>query len=148
MATLIEKYLKKLLSTSSSGVIEIKRNELASEFDCVPSQINYVLRTRFNLEEGYVVESRKGGGGYVRIAKITIGDLPRELHDLQASTLSQKGAHGLIGQLLEGGLISSKEADLLMAITHRSVLGLSIAERDQLRARILKAALERIFRYK
>ena len=70
MATLsdsIERYLKGRLSKAVEGVIEIRRSEVAEQFDCVPSQINYVLETRFTPQRGYYVESRRGGGGYIRI---------------------------------------------------------------------------------
>lgn len=67
----IEYYLKKLIE-KYKGEVEIKRNQLANDFNCAPSQINYVLETRFPLEKGYVVESQRGGGGYVRIIRIKI----------------------------------------------------------------------------
>ncbi|MDR1568298.1 MAG: CtsR family transcriptional regulator, partial [Streptococcaceae bacterium] len=67
---MIEEYLKRLLE--ESGMIEIKRNELSLQFDVVPSQINYVIKTRFSLSRGYEVESKRGGGGYIRIVKIKV----------------------------------------------------------------------------
>ena len=68
----IEEYLKKLLSNSKNGILEIKRSDLAEIFMCVPSQINYVLSTRFSPNQGYMVESRRGGGGFVRIIKLSM----------------------------------------------------------------------------
>ena len=70
----IEQYLKELLSAANSGVLEIQRNMLSEYFHCVPSQINYVLSTRFTPAQGYLVESRRGGGGYVRIVSLQLDD--------------------------------------------------------------------------
>lgn len=64
---IIEAYLKQILHDEKT--IEIKRQEIAQRFDCVPSQINYVINTRFTVEKGYFVESKRGGGGYIRIKK-------------------------------------------------------------------------------
>lgn len=66
----IESYLKSLLSKSSDGWIEVRRKDIAELFDCVPSQITYVLNTRFSMRHGYLVESRRGGGGYIRICSL------------------------------------------------------------------------------
>ncbi|HOK71062.1 MAG TPA: CtsR family transcriptional regulator, partial [Bacillota bacterium] len=66
----IESYLKLLLDTGPHGFVEVQRRELAERFRCAPSQINYVLSTRFTVERGYVVETRRGGGGYIRIFKL------------------------------------------------------------------------------
>ena len=70
ISDIIEKYLKQVIDLSNNNAIEIKRNEVADRFDCVPSQINYVINTRFTLERGFVVESKRGGGGYIRIIKV------------------------------------------------------------------------------
>ena len=67
ISDIIEQYLKQVIDLSNNNVIEIKRNEIADRFECVPSQINYVINTRFTLERGFVVESKRGGGGYIRI---------------------------------------------------------------------------------
>ena len=74
LADEIERYIKKILEASHDGIVELQRNELALQFSCVPSQINYVLSTRFTTEQGYIVESRRGGGGYVRIVKAYVAD--------------------------------------------------------------------------
>ena len=69
VSDIIEQYLKHILQESPEGAVEIQRNDLADQFQCVPSQINYVISTRFTLEKGYFVESKRGGGGYIRIQK-------------------------------------------------------------------------------
>jgi len=112
----IEDYLKKLLALSSSQFIEIKRRELAGKFSCVPSQINYVLERRFPLERGYLVQSRRGGGGCIRIYRIEtllngswrdlIGSLDRESFD-------PGRARQLLKRMVEDKIISRREAAIL-----------------------------------
>ena len=70
ISDIIENYLKQVLELSERELVEIKRSEIADKFQCVPSQINYVINTRFTIEKGYVVESKRGGGGYIRIMKV------------------------------------------------------------------------------
>src|SRR5699024_11311210 len=70
ISDIIEAYLKEVLKSEGDEMIEIKRNEMANHFECVPSQINYVINTRFTLERGYLIESKRGGGGYIIIIRI------------------------------------------------------------------------------
>ncbi|WP_199616649.1 CtsR family transcriptional regulator [Paenibacillus alkalitolerans] len=141
---MIEQYLKKLIQESKDGLIELQRNELAEKFQCVPSQINYVIGTRFTLEKGYLVESKRGGGGYIRIQKV---DLPMHepIHVHVSQTIGpeidQGAAEGLIYRLEEAQLISCREASLLKAAVHRDAIHLNLPLRDQVRARLLKAML-------
>lgn len=72
MSDIIESYLKKVLGQSDQ--VEIRRSEMADLFNCVPSQINYVINTRFTVQKGYLVESKRGGGGYIRIIKVKLLD--------------------------------------------------------------------------
>ena len=144
ISNLIEKYLKKLLETSMHGQVEIQRNELAEKFDCVPSQINYVLTTRFSVEHGFVVESRRGGGGFVRIIKVPMDekvDLVSQLCGLIGNNISQQGADGVSGRLLEGNFITERETALIRSALSRDVLRIALPARDQLRALILKAMI-------
>lgn len=71
ISDIIEEYLKEIMQRNDKQIIEIKRSEIADQFECVPSQINYVINTRFTLEKGYLVESKRGGGGYIRISRVT-----------------------------------------------------------------------------
>jgi len=141
---LIEHFLKKLIQESPEGVIELQRNELAEQFQCVPSQINYVISTRFTLDKGYVVESKRGGGGYIRIQKV---NLPTQetIHVHVSQTIGgeidQAAAEGLIYRLEEAELISCREANLLRAAIHRDTIALMLPLRDELRARLLKSML-------
>jgi transcriptional regulator CtsR len=144
ISDLIEQYLKSLLEQAGQGKIEIQRNELAVQFSCVPSQINYVLSTRFSMEHGYMVESRRGGGGFVRIVKLELDDrsvLINYLNRLIGEDITQQGAVGIIGRLLEEGLVNKRESEIMKAAVYRDVLRTALPDRDKLRASILKAML-------
>lgn len=144
ISDIIEQYLKHILQQSPDGVIEIQRSELADRFQCVPSQINYVISTRFTLEKGYLVESKRGGGGYIRIQKV---ELPSKeaihMHIFQtiSTHIDQASAEGIIYQLAEGKFITDREAGLLKAAISRDVLNFKLPLRDEIRARLLKAML-------
>lgn len=144
ISDIIENYLKQIIERSNKELIEIKRSELAERFDCVPSQINYVISTRFTLEKGYIVESKRGGGGYIRIIKVTADDqveLFRQIIDLIGDTISQNAGENIIARLYEEKAISEREAKLMLSIMDRSILNLQLPYRDEIRARILKAMI-------
>ena len=141
---IIEQYLKNILMQSSTCIIEIQRNELAERFQCVPSQINYVISTRFTLEKGYIVESKRGGGGYIRIQKVQLsshGVILDHILDTIGTHIDQSAAEGLIYQLQEGDFITRQEANLMKAAMSRDILILKLPIRDEIRARLLKAML-------
>ena len=144
ISDIIEQYLKQVIDLSNNNVIEIKRNEIADRFECVPSQINYVINTRFTLERGFVVESKRGGGGYIRIIKVKLHDdidiIDQMLHMIDHS-VAQGNAESMIIRLLEEGIITGREAKLMLSVLDRSVLSMDIPSRDELRARILCAML-------
>ncbi|CJV94486.1 transcriptional regulator [Streptococcus pneumoniae] len=150
ISDIIEKYLKQVIDLSNNNVIEIKRNEIADRFECVPSQINYVINTRFTLERGFVVESKRGGGGYIRIIKVKLHDdidiIDQMLHMIDHS-VAQGNAESMIIRLIEEGIITNREAKLMLSVLDRSVLSMDIPSRDELRARILCAML-RTLKYK
>jgi transcriptional regulator CtsR len=144
ISDIIEQYLKNILLTSPAGLVEIQRNDLADQFQCVPSQINYVISTRFSLEKGFIVESKRGGGGYIRIQKINmpkqngiLEHILRTVHD----QIDQDSAEGLIYQLEDAGYINVREANLLKAAVSRESLVIKLPLRDQVRAIILKNML-------
>lgn len=144
MSAVIERYLKELLSRADNGYIEIQRNELAQRFSCVPSQINYVLSTRFSLEHGYVIESRRGGGGYVRIKKIPISqelNLITELFSFIGDSIAEQPARGMVGRLRREKLLTKREAEIIKTAIGKNVLLLGLPARDQMRAHILKNIL-------
>ena len=150
ISNIIEQYLKQVIDLSNNNVIEIKRNEIADRFECVPSQINYVINTRFTLERGFVVESKRGGGGYIRIIKVKLHDdidmIDQMLHMIDHS-VAQGNAESMIIRLIEEGIITNREAKLMLSVIDRSVLSMDVPSRDELRARILCAML-RTLKYK
>lgn len=148
ISDIIEYYLKKILSESRSGEIEIKRNELANRFQCVPSQINYVISTRFTAEKGYIVESKRGGGGFIRIRKVRLNtDQEYFLYCLEqiGQSISQVTAEHLISRLQDDQLITAREAMLMKQIISRETLQLPIVLRDQVRAKIMRVMVTILF---
>ncbi|MFC5465834.1 CtsR family transcriptional regulator [Lederbergia graminis] len=147
ISDVIESYLKKVLELSDSEIIEIKRSEIADKFQCVPSQINYVINTRFTIEKGYMVESKRGGGGYIRISKVQTHNkahLIDQLIALIGRNISQTNAQDVVFRLLEEEVITKNEAKLMLTVMDRSVIYIDLPMRDELRARMLKAMLQSI----
>ena len=145
ISDIIEHYLKQVMKMSESEVVEIKRNEIADKFQCVPSQINYVINTRFTIEKGYVVESKRGGGGYIRIIKVHSYDhahLIDQLLSLIESRIPQNNAEDVIYRLVEEEVITNREARIMLSVIDRSVIYIDLPHRDELRARMLKAMLQ------
>ncbi|WP_071130418.1 CtsR family transcriptional regulator [Enterococcus timonensis] len=141
---LIEDYLKKILRANDS--IEIRRAEMADLFSCVPSQINYVINTRFTLQQGYQVESKRGGGGYIRIAKLRFTSSRSYLSALShtlGEKISENGARDLLQKLYEEKLLTKREGNLFLATLSSNVLG-HYQQEDVLRAQLLKAFIERL----
>lgn len=144
ISDIIEDYLKTVLELSEEEIVEIKRNEIADKFQCVPSQINYVINTRFTVERGYVVESKRGGGGYIRIIKVQTNDyvhLIDHLLSLVKTNIAQSSAEDVIYRLVEEEIITNREAKIMLSVIDRSVLYIELPFRDELRARMLKAML-------
>jgi transcriptional regulator of stress and heat shock response len=144
ISDIIEEYLKKVLDMSEGDIVEIKRSEIADKFQCVPSQINYVINTRFTVERGYIVESKRGGGGYIRIIKVKPQDhaqLIDQLLHLIKERISQSSAENVIYRLVEEKVITKREAKIMLSVIDRSVLFIELPLRDELRARMLKAML-------
>ncbi|MDK2599625.1 transcriptional regulator CtsR [Bacillus stercoris] len=144
ISDIIEQYLKRVLDQNGKEILEIKRSEIADKFQCVPSQINYVINTIFTSERGYIVESKRGGGGYIRIIKIKMNNEVVLINNIisQISThLSQAASDDIILRLLEDKVISEREAKMMVSVMDRSVLHIDLPERDELRARMMKAML-------
>lgn len=145
LADKIEKYLKTLIDKSEDGVIEIQRSEIAETFSCVPSQVNYVLKTRFNEGYGFFVETKRGGGGYIRITKEPlVGDYDKLLKLIDESAdkfVSENLGESLIDRLYEEGFVTKREMMLIKAVICRNTLALGLPERDLLRAKILRSIL-------
>ncbi len=148
----IEEYLKKLLSLSQEQYIEVQRRELAGKFNCVPSQINYVLERRFTMERGFLVESRRGGGGCIRIYRIepaharpwreVIANLSREEFD-------PVKARETLKRMRDEKVISMREARLLETVIRDRVYEQSDIGREKarkLQRMLLGAALEELLK--
>lgn len=141
---LIEAYIKQILEESER--IEIRRAEMANLFNCVPSQINYVINTRFTVPRGYSVESKRGGGGYIRIEKIQITNYHQFLEHVKClfdDTLTEKDATAIIQKLYEEDVVTKREGNLLLSTIAKNVLNVS-QEEDQIRASLMHAILERL----
>ncbi|WP_180954271.1 CtsR family transcriptional regulator [Bacillus sp. M6-12] len=144
ISDIIENYLKQILDMSEKEILEIKRSEIADKFQCVPSQINYVINTRFTMERGYMVESKRGGGGYIRIMKVQSYDyaeLIDQLLSIIGTRVAQSSAEDVIVRLVNEEIISEREAKIMLSVMDRSVIYLELPQRDELRSRILKAML-------
>ena len=143
MSDLIEEYLKKVLQ--EEGKIEIQRNEVAEIFNCVPSQINYVINTRFTMQHGYDVESKRGGGGYIRIVKVQVNnniDLLERMSQIIGNNISEKEGQVIIGTLYDNELMTNREAQIMLAaIEQQNYSGNSLID-NQLRANILLSMIE------
>ena len=121
LASSIELYLRRLLDASPNATICLQRRELAAHFACVPSQINYVLSTRFTLERGYLVESRRGGGGYLRIRRLDLNrdkvlQLLEMRQRLAGQNLSLQKATDFVHRLVEARLVTRREGLLMKAV--------------------------------
>ncbi|OIJ15419.1 CtsR family transcriptional regulator [Anaerobacillus arseniciselenatis] len=144
VSDIIEHYLKSIMNDSDRDLIEIKRSEIAERFQCVPSQINYVISTRFTVEKGYLVESKRGGGGFIRIIKIKAhnkAELFDQMLTLIGDKISQSGGEDILYRLYDEKVITKREADIIHSTIDRSVLNVQLPYRDQLRANILRAII-------
>lgn len=142
----IENFIKALMEDQDRQ-IEVQRNELAQYFGCAPSQINYVLATRFSPDHGYAVESRRGGGGYIRIIRLTYDPddyLQYLLRERIGNTLSMAEADAILQSLMERELITRREARLARAAIGNQALSVPVNIKDILRAQILRSMIQEI----
>jgi len=142
LSDLIEAHIKGMLAEWERP-LELQRNDLAQEFGCTPSQINYVLQTRFSPAQGYLIESRRGGGGYIRVIRVNEDKhsyLHRMIEDkLQAEgRISERDALLLIQNLIKAGFASVSSGRLIAAAVSDKVLSdIPNPRREQVRAGIL-----------
>ncbi|MDN5293475.1 MAG: transcriptional regulator of stress and heat shock response [Eubacteriales bacterium] len=143
----IEDFLLRMLQRSN-GRVEIRRSELAEIFNCYPSQINYVLSTRFTFERGYIVESRRGGGGYIRIVRVALPGETNRLRQFLEETLggeiSAQAAANLLKRLEEEKIITRREAEIMGVVLKDRLLGAT--GRDKKRALLLREMLMALIR--
>ena len=141
MSDMIEEFIKELFEEEYS--IEIQRNDLAEKFNCVPSQINYVISTRFKPTQGYYVESRRGGGGHITITKVNITKSNYLMHIISSmgNSITAQEVSIFISNFLSYKMITQNEAKLLKVATSDNVLNIDPKDRDRLRANIFKNML-------
>lgn len=144
MSDLITKEIIKMLNDSDMNTAEIQRNEFASNIGCAPSQINYVLSSRFTPEHGYIIESRRGGGGYIRIRRVVMSQASALMHIINSidEYIDAMSTRIVLENCIESGIISSEAAALIAAAVSGTVIqSVPIQYRDSLRAAILKQML-------
>lgn len=141
MTDIIEQMLMELLS-EGDGTAQIQRNILASQLNCVPSQINYVIQTRFTPERGYSIESRRGGGGSVRIVRVS-PDNNYLMHVLNSvgSDLDYDTTRVFVQNLAGNEFITQREARLILGALKDSSIAVQGENRNKLRANIFKNML-------
>ena len=134
----ITAYILDMLEQAQNGSAVLQRNELAEEIGCVPSQINYVLTSRFTPEHGYIVESKRGGGGYIRIRRIQYKPQMSPLGD----TLVPATAQAILDNLRYQNLITPEAARLMgSALSDQAYRDIPVEQRDRLRAALMKQML-------
>ena len=145
MSDLIENYLKKVLHKNET--VEIRRSEIADQFNCVPSQINYVINTRFTIQQGYVVESKRGGGGYIRIMKVNLVDemdILNELGNLIPEELSAREGNHLLQNLYENELISKREAQMMSLMMEKDTFPSNVKNAAEIRSNMMKKLIDNL----
>ena len=146
ISDIIASFINDALSQSEGGIAELQRAELASRFNCVPSQINYVISTRFSPERGYIVESRRGGGGYIRIMRVRPEPTQLIMHTINAigDTLDCNTAAAFLQNAVDADVLDRRSAILMLtAISDRALVKINPMLRDGIRADILKQMLIR-----
>ncbi len=146
ISDVIEEFIKSSLDDDS--FIELSRNDLAKFFSCVPSQINYVLNTRFTINRGFVVESQRGGGGYIKVTKLTDNDenfLQSALNNCSEPIDLIRG-NQIVNHMREKGIITDKEASLVKSTISAKALNNPINIDNILRSNILKQVIIEIMK--
>ena len=140
IADLIEAYILRQLATQQDGKVELRRTDIANEISCAPSQISYVLSTRFTQDKGFVVESRRGVGGYIRIVQVPMNNLVyQDMIDKINAQTEMPLVQSMVHYLLQHQMITNREAALMMQV----VVSVFQSEHvtDQERVHLLKSML-------
>lgn len=147
LSDIIEDFLKELIDENSDSELQIQRNELANKFSCAPSQINYVLTTRFTTDKGYYIESRRGGGGYIVIKRADYklqDSLVDIINEKIGDSITYNGGILITDGLYQRDLITEREMRLMKAVLNDRSLG-NIPDKNKVRADILKSMILIIF---
>ncbi|MDN6385338.1 MAG: CtsR family transcriptional regulator, partial [Alkalibacterium sp.] len=135
-------YLKKVLKQKEQ--VEIRRSEIAELFDCVPSQINYVINTRFTIQKGYLVESKRGGGGYIRIIKVQVLDeldMLNTMVEIVGNSITERDAKSVVQRLYDDKIITKREAKLMIVAMDKSLYTGNRVTDNRVRANLLRSML-------
>ena len=144
ISDLIAGFLQDSLDEAENGVLEVQRSDLAQRFNCVPRQINYVMSTRFSPERGYIVESRRGGNGYIRITRVRVDRQTHLMHVINSlgERLDLPSARAILGNLAQSGAVEENICQaLLAAVGDKALSPVPRALRDQVRAAVMKQVL-------
>lgn len=141
---------KVILNTleNAGGSVQIQRNELANQIGCVPSQINYVITSRFTPEQGYIVESKRGGGGYIKIIKIKSSSQASIMHLINSigTSIDENSVRVILQNLCYDNILTEKEAKIILsAITDHVLKTVPQELRGKIRSAIFKSMLLNIF---
>ena len=141
---LIASFLQESLEEADDGVLEVQRSDLAQRFNCVPSQINYVMSTRFSPERGYIVESRRGGNGYIRITRVRVDRQTLLMHVINSlgEEMDLPSARAILSNLVQSGALEeSLGRSLLAAVGDKALSAVPRENRNRVRADILRQVL-------
>ena len=144
MSDLITAEILKMLNESDVNTAEIQRNEFANTIGCAPSQINYVLSSRFTPEHGFIIESRRGGGGYIRIRRVVLSHASALMNIINSigDTIDSLSTRVVVENCVNSGIISTQTAKIIAAAVSGSVLqSVPVEYRDVLRSALLKQML-------
>ncbi len=144
ISDLIASFLQDSLDTAENGVLEVQRSDLAQRFNCVPSQINYVMSTRFSPERGYIVESRRGGNGYIRITRVRVDRETLLMHVINSlgGSVDLSSTRAILSNLVQSGAMDRALGQAILTAVGDKALGQVPREkRDAVRADILKQVL-------
>lgn len=139
LADLIEQYLRAVLA--QQNMVELQRRELAKMFRCAPSQINYVLETRFTFDQGFIIESKRGGGGYIRITHLkrkTPVNLPELLNELVPEKIKREDVEKVLSKLVSKGVIRSENTQLILLLMEKELEDLPDDYANLFRAKFIK----------
>lgn len=143
MSDIIADFINEVLKDTDDSTAIIQRNDLAEHFNCVPSQINYVIQTRFTPDQGYYVESQRGGGGHIKITRINVTASNYLMHIINSigDQITQKETEIFIKNILDNSIITEKDARLILSATNDKALQIANEQKDKVRANILKSML-------
>ena len=144
ISDLIASFLQESLEEAENGVLEVQRSDLAQRYNCVPSQINYVMSTRFSPERGYIVESRRGGNGYIRITRVQMDHQTLLMHVINSlgDEVDLASVRAILSNLVQSGTLEENMGRaLLAAVGDKALAAVPRDKRDHVRAAILKQVL-------